>query len=302
MKNIERKSIEIELKDVDTSKRTAVLAHAVYTNIDRTGDISMKGMFTKSWKENPKPDFLFNHKADQIPGTTSRLFEDDEKGYTEVKFGNWTLGNDVLEMADSGVLRGVSFGYITEKKDFIEVKGKKIRRLKEVQHIETSALTVLPANPLAGVVSVTKAFDQLELKRLTEPEAAFLKQILMSDQSALEQLVMLSGTLDVTSDLYTWINWNIERRAASIGSVRDQLKYNGPEMAQMKAYVQQMESFCRNSRCSEETIISLMGDINEVKKVLSEYDTADTDFANQQAASMEEKALSTINNFIKTLN
>lgn len=288
MKNIERKSIAIELKDVDTAKRTAVLAHAVYGNVDRTKDISVKGMFTKSWKEQPEVDFLFNHKSGETPGMVKRLFEDEHKAYTEVKFGNWTLGNDVLEMAGEGALKGVSFGYITEKKDYIEVKGEKIRRLKEVWHKETSALTILPANPLAGVVSVTKAFEQMELKQLTDSEAAFLKQILLSDQSALEQLVFLSGSLDVTSDLYTWINWNIERRASTIGELRSQLKYNGPEVAKMKGYVTEMEAFCRKSRCSEGTIISLLSDVEEVKKVLSEYDTAYTGFANQPDASIRD--------------
>lgn len=301
MKNIERKSIQIELKDVDTSKRTAVLAHAVYGNVDRTDDISTKGMFTKSWKEQPQVDFLFNHKTDEIPGTVTRLFEDEQKAYTEVKFGNWTLGNDVLEMASEGVLRGVSFGYITEKKDFIEVKGKKVRRLKEVWHKETSALTVLPANPLTSVVSVTKAFESMELKKLTESEANLLKKILMSDQGILEQLVMISANIDVTSDLYTWVNWNIERRSSMMGDLRSQLKYNGPEIAGMKSYVEQMEKFCRNSRCSEGTIISLLSEVNEVKNVLSEYDTAFTGFATQQNASMEEKAIEDINKFIQTL-
>jgi HK97 family phage prohead protease len=302
MKNMETKSISIEVKDVDTGKRTAVLAHAVYGNVDRTKDISVKGMFTKSWKENPDVDFLFNHKTDEIPGNVTRLFEDEQKAYTEVKFGKWSLGNDVLEMADSGILRGVSFGYIAEKKDFIEVKGQKVRRLKEVWHKETSALTQYPANPLTSVISVTKSFDGLELKRLSESENIMLKRILLSDQSVLEQLVSLSGGLDVTSDLYTWINWNIERRSSMIGDIRSQLKYNAPEIASMKSYVEQMETFCRNSRCSEGTIISIMGEVQDVKNILTEYDTASTGFASQQDASIQAKNMETINNFIKTLN
>src|SRR5678815_4146217 len=148
--------INLELKDLDTSKRTAVIKHAVYTSIDRVKDISTKGMFTKSWQEN-KPDFLFNHIEGKTVGSTTRTFDDESGAYTEVKFGNWTLGNDVLEMAGEGVLKGASFGYITDKKDFVQIKGQKIRKLLEVRHIETSLLTVLPAHPEAGIVMLNKA-------------------------------------------------------------------------------------------------------------------------------------------------
>ena len=99
---MEHKSVSLELKDFSPGSRTAVLAHAVYNNIDRTQDISRKGMFTKSWNEIKAVDFLFNHKDGQTPGSVTRLFEDEAKAYTEVKFGNWTLGNDAMEMIDAG--------------------------------------------------------------------------------------------------------------------------------------------------------------------------------------------------------
>lgn len=151
--------IALEFKDLDTSKRTAVIKHAVYTSIDRVRDISTKGMFNRSWNVL-KPDFLFNHIEGKTVGTVKSTFEDEAGAYTEVKFGNWTLGNDVLEMASEGVLKGASFGYITEKKEFFtNGSNQKVRRLQEVRHIETSLLTVLPAHPEAGIVTLNKAFD-----------------------------------------------------------------------------------------------------------------------------------------------
>ena len=154
--------IALEFKDLDTSKRTAVIKHAVYTSIDRVKDISTKGMFTKSWNEN-KPDFLFNHVEGATVGNVKGTYDDDSGAYTEVKFGNWTLGNDVLEMASEGVLKGASFGYISDKSknEYITVKGQKVRKLREVKHIETSLLTVIPAHPEAGIVLLNKAFDEL---------------------------------------------------------------------------------------------------------------------------------------------
>lgn len=150
--------IQLELKDLDTSKRTAIIKHAVYTSIDKVGDISHKGMAVKSWNEK-KPGFYINHDNNKIPGYTQRTFEDNEGGYTEVKFGNWTLGNDALEMADAGLFTGASYGYVTIKKDYSEIKGRRIRNLREIKHLETSILTVEAAHPEAGIITLNKAFE-----------------------------------------------------------------------------------------------------------------------------------------------
>lgn len=158
--NFEHKEINLEFKDMDRGKRTAVIAHAVYNSIDRVGDISTKGMFNKSWKEYKNIDFLFNHDKSEIVGNVLSVFEDEHKAYTEVKFGRWALGDDVLEMADAGVLRGASFGYITEKKSFENIKGRKIRKLQEVIHLETSLVTTTPVHPDAGVVKLNKSLSE----------------------------------------------------------------------------------------------------------------------------------------------
>jgi HK97 family phage prohead protease len=151
--------LKLELKDLDTNKRTALIKHSVYNSIDKVGDVSHKGMCAKSWQEG-KPAFYINHDANRIPGHTTRTFDDDSAGYTEVKFGNWTLGNDALEMADSGIFTGASFGYATIKKDYGEMKGKKVRHLREVKHYETSLLTVEAAHPEAGLISLIKSIEE----------------------------------------------------------------------------------------------------------------------------------------------
>ena len=157
---MEHKSVSLELKDMSRDKRTAVIAHAVYGNIDLVGDISTKGMFSSSWERKGKVDFLYNHREDEIPGSVLRTFEDDHKAYTEVKFGNWKLGDDLLEMLEAEVIRGASFGYSTEKKEYKNINGKTIRVLRQVHHTETSLLTKTPANPLAGVVTYKKEAAQ----------------------------------------------------------------------------------------------------------------------------------------------
>jgi len=69
MRKLEYKSLPLQLTDLSTEHRTAVIAHAAYDNIDRLGDVSRKGMFNKSWAEN-KGDigFYLDHKASQQPG------------------------------------------------------------------------------------------------------------------------------------------------------------------------------------------------------------------------------------------
>jgi HK97 family phage prohead protease len=167
MKNIETKDIVFELKDMDKQKRTAVIAHAVYDNIDRGKDVSRKGMFNKSWQEN-KGDisFYLNHNDEQAPGKVVDVFEDTKNAYTKTWLGTHTLGNDTLIMMDEGIIKKASFGYITIQSSPLSVKGQMVRELKEVAHIETSVLTKMPMNPLAGVVSVTKMFDSNDIEDL----------------------------------------------------------------------------------------------------------------------------------------
>jgi HK97 family phage prohead protease len=282
---MEIKSISLELKDLDASKRTAVIAHAVYNNIDRVGDISCKGMFDKTWKENKNIDFLFNHEPDQIVGNVIRTFDDEEKAYTEVKFGNWTLGNDVLEMADSGVLRGASFGYVTEKKEFTMIKGKKVRKLKEVKHGETSLLTKLPANPLAGIVELHKS---MELKTLSQQEQDMMKRMISCDQMCMGEMVNMLATIDPSSDLYARITYMIQNRAGVMGDMMSQLKYNSGEMKDFKEHIDKLENFCRNSKASDECIKSIQTEIEEAKQILSNYDTAATQTITEPGASKNE--------------
>lgn len=280
---MERKSLPLEFKDIDAGKRTAVIAHAVYNNVDRTDDISMKGMFKRSWDHGGDIDFLFNHRNGEVVGNVKSVFEDDEKAYTEVKFGNWTLGNDVLEMADAKVLKGASFGYKTIDKEFVNVKGKKVRKLKEVTHEETSLLTVLPANPLAGITKLNKSLE--EIKMLSDTEKQTLMAIVRNDQDTLEKLIALSGSIAVTDDLYSAVCWNISRRADAMGDFRSQLRYNAREAGELKQHILVMESFCRNAKASDECIKAVMNSIEETKQLISLYDTASTDLINRPDVS-----------------
>lgn len=184
---MEQNYIPLELKELSKESRTAVIAHSVYNSIDRMGDIATRGMFNKSWSEKKDIEFLFNHNRDQILGTVTGVFDDEQKAYTKVKFGNWKLADDVMEMADAGVLRGASFGFITEKKEFTNIKGRTIRKLKEVRHEETSLLTKVPAHPEAGIITLTKSLELdnyiIELKSQLDKMEKFCSNSNASDST-----------------------------------------------------------------------------------------------------------------------
>lgn len=282
---MERKAIPIEVKDLDTSKRTAILAHASYNDIDRVKDIARPGMFNKSWGESKSDIALyFNHDDTQSPGRIDDVFEDTEHAYTKSWYGNHTLGNDTLLMIEEKVIKWVSFGYIPVKTKSIKVKEDSVRELLEVKHIETSPLTKMPAHPRSRVISVTKA-AMPELKSLSQAEFSLLKQIAAMDMQSLQMLVQIAGESDETSDVYNWILWQISRRADVMTSIRSQLSYNAPELKQLKEHVTSMEAFVRNTKASDDCIKSILENIDESKQIISTYDTADTPLITEPTAS-----------------
>lgn len=286
---MERKSLPLEVKDIDKNSRTAVIAHAAYDNIDRANDISRKGMFTKSWNESKNDIALYlNHDDTKAPGRVEDVFDDSEKAYTKAWFGTHTLGNDTLIMLDEKVIKFASFGYFAEKSNPINIKGKSVRELKEVKHMETSVLTKIPANPKSGIVSVVKSLIP-ECKSLTTGEFSILKQIAMMDNEGLKVLMQLASDIDNNSDLYTWILWQISRRADMMDSIRSQLKYNAPEIKALHVHVADMEKFCANTKASDDCIKSVLQNIEETKQIISSYDTADTPLITEPAASSEDK-------------
>jgi phage head maturation protease len=221
MNNIEYKSVALEVSELNIERRTAVIAHAVYDNIDRYGDISRKGMFNKSWRETKASDIRFDidHDRKQQPGVTTSVFEDEKKAYTKVRFGSHTLGTDTMLMMDEGIIRGASFEFITEKKADVSVKGRKIRELKEVRHIATTvALGLDPVNPLAGVVSVTKAgTDALrQFKAHIDKMESFCRNTTASDdciKALLQEIEEIKGMMSTNDTVDTLL---ITEPAASV--------------------------------------------------------------------------------------
>ena len=280
MEKLEHKTLPLKVDDLSKESRTAVIAHATYDNIDKVGDICRPGMFNKSWQEH-KADvkFYVDHDPAQKPGIVLDLWETKAQAFTKVKFGNYTLGNDMLEMVDMGVIDSASFGFKALKAPTFKKQGRKIRELKEVYHGETTLANGLPpVNPLSKVVLVNKAMSEmaLEIKALNTDEQTFLKKLIDGSQGNIEAAINFARSMDQSSDLYTWIMYYISRQADGMSSLREQLKWGSKEMKAMKAHADKLERFCRDSNASDECIQNILQEVKSLNIIISQDDTADT--------------------------
>lgn len=286
------KSIELNIKDIDMSKREAVIAHATYKSLDGDGDRSNRGMFDKSWKENFNLlRFFLNHKKDQAPGKVLKTWDDGDHAYTQVKLGTHTLGEDVLKMLDEQTIVAASFGFDPIK--FKDIKGKG-KDFLEVKHYETSVLTHWGAHEQSGVVKVEKAasnFPSLNLKHLSQPEQDLLTLLISNGMNSIQAAIDLAVQLDTESDLYTFIMWWISRTADGIGNLRAELRYGMKE--KVEAQISKMQKFIRNTTASDDAIALIQKSLSSLTHKNS--DTAlstDTSYAKCPKCATKSLAIS----------
>lgn len=311
---MEYKALTLEVDDLSHEKGTAVIRHAVYDNIDLVSDISRKGMFTKSWAERKEgPDsfdisFYLNHDDTQPPGRVMNVFDSENKALTKVKMGTHTLGSDTLKMLDEGTIRKASFGFRTIKAKPLPEK-KQVRQLLEVDHMETSVLTRLSANPRAGIESVKKHFTGLvlDLKQLTTDEQKFLQDMIGQHTDSLSKMVDFAGRLSPTSDLYTTAQYWAGRLNDFVADVKGQIKWNGARdsdgklidlkgfdsLPELKEHLANLKKFVRNTTASDSCIEEMEAEIKSLEQLL-DVDTADTHHAQGEpsVSAAEMKALS----------
>ncbi len=89
-----------------------------------------------------------------------------------------------------------------------------------------------------------------------------------------------------------------------IGSLRSQLKYNSGELKELQTHIKTMEKFCNDTKASDDTIKSVMIEIENTKQLISEYNTAHTHADNSPepfASIGENELIDTLTTFRKTL-
>jgi HK97 family phage prohead protease len=176
---IEYKEVPVTLESGgDLPENCFKLRAAVFSTVDRTGDVIAPGAF-----KNAIPEFLakgfisFNHqwRDGKAPiGKPTAAYEDDKGLVVEGKISETAEGKDVLTLMRDGVITKASIGYQaktarylseTEGKALLgeaEYKsavsklrgGKKIRHLIEINPLLEASPVTIPAHPNADVLGV----------------------------------------------------------------------------------------------------------------------------------------------------
>ena len=156
----EYKSILGEVKDIDTKKRVVTGYLSAFGNEDFTGDIMMRGAFTKTLNERKNQIFFLNqHNWSQPHGRFNVLMEDEKGLYFESEpLIDTTYSSDLLKLYEAGIIKEHSIGYVTTNSDKDE-KGRRL--LKEVKLYEGSNVTLgaNPQTPFTGLKTTLKELN-----------------------------------------------------------------------------------------------------------------------------------------------
>ena len=307
---METKALPLEVDDLSMEKGTATIAHSVYDTIDRVRDIASKGMFTKSWNEKKMAPaeydiaFYINHDEDRAPGRVIGVHETEKKAYTAVKFGSHAEGQDALKMMDEKIIRNASFGFYTLKAKNMEVKDTgRVRKLLEVNHLETSGLTKLGAHPKAGVEKVIKAYTGpiIDIKSLAPDEQEYINDLIGQHSDTIASLAKFAAKLPPTSDIYTSAQYWLGRLNDMVSDMKSTMKWNGvfsdkadkkdlesdAETKDINERIENITKFIRNTTASDSAIQEMEVELKYLKDRLV-VNTAATQVAPEPDVSEAE--------------
>ena len=163
------KSIDAEVKDIDTVKGVVTGYFSSFGNVDSDGDLILPGAFKKTLQENGPESIkqrilhLYQHDATRPVAKPSVLKEDMKGLYFESTIAKTRDGMDLLEMYEKGIIDEHSIGFRTVK----EQKKDNHNELIELKLWEGSSVTwgANPETPFMGMKSLTpqQAFNKLDL-------------------------------------------------------------------------------------------------------------------------------------------
>lgn len=183
-----KSAISNSLKDVDKSTRIMVGMFSNYQEPDMLEDLSTKGMFDRTWREQKERiKHVYEHDMTKPIGKIQKLWDDEKGAYYESKVGTHKFGDDVLEMADSGLLDEHSFGFKTIRSTPRKPKG---RNLIEVKHFEVTSVGGWAVHGKTPLLIVKKS--------LTEQEQFDLSEQLELRYKSLEKFCRNSNASDET--------------------------------------------------------------------------------------------------------
>ena len=163
------KSIDADIKDIDTVKGVVTGYFSSFGNVDSDGDMILPGAFKKTLQENGPESIkqrilhLYQHDATRPVAKPSVLKEDMKGLYFESTIAKTRDGLDLLEMYEKGIIDEHSIGFRTVK----EQKKDNHNELIELKLWEGSSVTwgANPETPFMGMKSLTpqQAFNKLDL-------------------------------------------------------------------------------------------------------------------------------------------
>ena len=167
---MEYKHVAFKMDEV-SEEASVFKGYASTYDLDRGGDIIVRGAFDKTLAENASQvKRLYMHKQDSPIGKPM-LMRADEKGlYIEGKISDTALGKDVKILMQDGVITSMSIGFMTKEVDY---NSDGVRLIKELELIEFSLVTY-PMNEKAIITQVKNALDPRELEHILR-EAGYTK-------------------------------------------------------------------------------------------------------------------------------
>lgn len=174
MRNLQFKSVQGEVVDVDDNSRKVVNVFSKMDVLDSQNDVIEKGAFNKTLKDwGPQNGakgriwHLKNHDYNLDVAKFSELYVDGDKLIGVTILPDTTLGNDMLTQYKAGNYTEHSIGFETIKRENKGSGNDSYRLIQEVKLHEGS--TVLwGANSLTPNISVGKSLDLLNEFRKTD--------------------------------------------------------------------------------------------------------------------------------------
>lgn len=162
--DLERKTLDFEVKAIDDDAGTVTLYAAVFGNLDRQGDVLEPGAFA-NLDEFVRDGWLdLNHRMYGLPiGTIESAIQDAHGLLITAKFHTTAEAQEcrkvVKERKERGKSVKCSFGYETLDATYEQRDGDTERHLWKV-NIREGSIVNLPANPMAEVTGV-KGIERL---------------------------------------------------------------------------------------------------------------------------------------------
>lgn len=199
---IEYKSINAEIKDVDTVSKTVTGYFSAFGNKDFDNDVILKGAFLKSIQERGPQGtneifYLNQHNWSQPLGKPSILREDEKGLYFESKVSETSFGKDALILYAEGLVKEHSIGFVTMKESWVKPSGEwddeSYREISEVKLYEGSAVTLGANNqtPFTGFKSKGYQYSQKENESMISKIVKLLRNGELTDETFIQLEIAL---------------------------------------------------------------------------------------------------------------